>query len=118
MTVAQMIAKFDTMYPNEFTSAEKEDWLNECDFLCYKEIMSHYEGVPEFDGHSTQTEELLIGTPYDRLYESYLATKMYLAREEIDRYNNFADKFAEEYKEWGNFLNRTNTIKQKAVKFF
>lgn len=117
MTVQQMIQKFDNLYPNEFSQAEKEDWLNECDWLCYKEIMVNYKDVPEFNGH-TASDELLVSVPYDRLYESYMAQKMYLAREEIDRYNNFAEKFAGEWQDWSYHFNRTHTVEQKAVKFF
>lgn len=118
MTISEMIQKFDTLYPNEFSNQEKFNWLNECDLLCYREIMQNYEEIPSFDGHSSATEELLISAPYDRLYESYLAQKVYIVREEIDRYNNFAEKFAGEWQDWANHFNRTHTIKQKAVKFF
>ena len=118
MTVIQAIERFDNLYPNEFSLQEKVDWLNECDGLAYKEIMSNYEGVPEFNGHTNTNEELLISSPYDRLYESFMAWKMYLAREEIDRYNNFAGKYATEWQEWANYFNRTHRVEQKAVRYF
>lgn len=118
MTVNAMIAKFDNAFPNDFTSLEKQDWLSTCDGLCYNEVIRNYIDAPEFDGHTSASDELLVPSPYDTLYISYMAMKMYLLREEIDRYNNMAVTFEQDWQTWSNFYNRTHRVKQKAVKFF
>lgn len=112
MTITELISKFDNMFPNEFTQSEKEDWVNHCNLLCYNEIIANYEDAPEYDG------SLVVPSPYDNLYLSYMAWNMYLIREEMDRYNNSATKFTTEWETWANWYNRNHRVKQKAVKYF
>lgn len=117
MTIQSMIDQFDVAYPNQFTTTEKSQWLNNADWLVYLEIWKGYD-VTEFTGHTSTTDDLLVSAPYDELYMSYMAMQMYALREEIDRYNNARSEFDAMWEAYGYYWSRNNQKEQKAVVYF
>lgn len=117
MKIKEVIARFDTLYPNAFSHSEKINWLSELDGRIYNEILSLYENAPaSFKGYTSTTSdntELLVPFPNDDIYIKFMCLKTDLINSDIARFNNSAMLFNSAFTSFANEYNRTNTYKQK-----
>ena len=81
MTYKQAITRADTMRPNMLREEHKADWLNQLDGR-FAETM----GVDAPASPWPNDGELLIGHPYDSVYEQYLCAMIDHANQDFDLY--------------------------------
>ena len=113
MTIAHAIARFDTLYPNEFPYAEKLRWLSVLDGQLFREVLA---ASPDnrgrtFDGYTIETDkktELLVPFPYDDLYIKYLAAQCDKIHADVARYANSAAVFNAAFSEFAAYYHRTH----------
>lgn len=116
MTIQEAIKRVDDLVPNDYSRAEKINWLSTLDGMLVREVLSHYEGgQTEFSGYDKDTDtatELIITAPYDELYILWLESKIDFYNQELDRYNNSAVRFDDVLQSFKQEFNRTHTHKR------
>ena len=136
MKIKEAIERTFALRPDSFLIEEKVAWLNELDHKLYLEVILTHEngrkpapfehyfvyncGVcytpsetetktewKQYDPSNLETE-LLVPAPYDKLYISYLKSKIEEAYGETERYNNSAYIFNNELQDFKAYWNRTH----------
>lgn len=111
MTIKECIDLVDNANPNQYTTREKVMWLSFLDGTIINDVLKTHEGYDGrydlFEGYSEDklTTELIVPSPYDRLYPQYLKMKIDGENGEIVRYNNSAalyNTYLSEFKKWYN----------------
>lgn len=111
MTIKECIDLVDNAKPNQYTTREKVMWLSFLDGTIINDVLKTHEGYDGrydlFEGYSEDklTTELIVPSPYDRLYPQYLKMKIDGENGEIVRYNNSAalyNTYLSEFKKWYN----------------
>ena len=104
MTVIEAINRIDALKLNTFGPSEKVKWLSELDAIVKSEIIDAHEGADkvEFSEYTEEdlTRELLIPSPYDRVYIHWLESKIDYWSNELKRYNNSAATFNAAYESY------------------
>ena len=107
MTIKECIDAVDNLKPNQYTIEEKVMWLSFLDGIIIDEVLKTHEGYDgrydTFTGYNVDrlSEELIVPSPYDRLYTAYLKMKIDEENGETQRYNNSArlyNSYLSEYK--------------------
>lgn len=112
MTIYQAITEADHLCHNDIEPELKLQWLSRLDGQLADRVLNKHCGTKvEFDGYDEETDtastELLAKPPYDELYVRFLIMKIYLAQEDIERYNNAALVYAEALRRWEYHINTT-----------
>ena len=99
MQIIEAIQKTDELRFNSFSEEEKISWLNQLDWLIYRNIMEEHEDCPEFEGYreAELDQELLVPEPFCAMYIYWLQAQMDLVTGETDRYNANILTFNHEY---------------------
>ncbi|NLA73545.1 MAG: hypothetical protein GX848_06925 [Clostridiales bacterium] len=131
MKIKKAIEYADSYIKNDIDAAVKKFWLRELDgdimqnlFSFYKEPpynkdnrwakhILHYLGKEREDSEYTEDDFLLIRFPFDGIYVHYLCMRMYLAFNELTRYENEQALFNESLKGYKDYINRSQTVKKK-----
>ena len=88
-TIREIIALADEARPNGFTNERKTQWLSALEGRLQLEVFLMAE--PELLTYAWPADketQVLVGPPYDELYELYLAARIDFANGESDRYQN------------------------------
>lgn len=120
MRLCHAIARFDTLYPNNFSYHEKLKWLSDLDGIIFSDIFSGYEDSPvtEFEGYTINTDKntkLLVPFPYDDIYIKYLCTECDCANGDSIRYQNSSALFNYAYSRFFDNFNRTHKAKETRI---
>jgi hypothetical protein len=123
MTIAQAIAKINTLKPNSYTEEDKIGWLSELDERIKAEIIDTHESSEEvvFNGYTADTSvatDLLVPAPYDEVYIQWMESKIDYWNGENKRYNNSISMFNATYSDYARHYNRTHMPKGRNLKFF
>ena len=111
MTIKEIIDKTDTLKPNQYSAADKMDWLSDLDGRVMKEVILRHEYVgemPEFSRYTDPSAELLVGEPYLDLYLYYLLAQIDFYNAEYGRYNNSSAAFNQAYSDFSRNYHRTH----------
>ena len=114
MVIAEAIRQARILRENEIPADVMVKWLSDHDGVVWEETVSQYEGHqpetrPVYDGDTDkENTELLIQAPWDDLYPGYLAMRIDLAQQDIDRYNNEAAAYEARRQAWAKHYNRTH----------
>lgn len=114
MVIAEAIRQARILRDTEIPDDIMVQWLSDHDGVVWEETVSKYEGHqpetrPVYDGDTDKDgTELLIQEPWDDLYPGYLAMRIDLAQQDIDRYNNEAAAYETKRQAWANHYNRTH----------
>jgi hypothetical protein len=106
-TLNEVIDRVDAIKLNPFRPEEKTAWLSEID----GKISLNLLGVAEAATYTypdDSDKELLVGAPYDRLYDYYLYSMIDFNSREYENYNNSTDMFNEAYEEYAKWYRRNN----------
>lgn len=80
------------------------EFINRVENQAVAEVMEGREGepeqTPEYDLETNRSTVLLIGAPYDSIYESYCAAQIDLRLEDIERYQNGMAVFNSVFREF------------------
>ena len=111
MTIKECIDVVDNLKPNQYSIEDKVAWLTFLDMTIINEVLKTHEGYDgrydTFTGYSPDilTAGLIVPSPYDRVYTSYLKMKIDEENGETARYNNSVtlyNTYLMEYKKWYN----------------
>jgi hypothetical protein len=123
MTIQETLARVDCASPNQYTRAQKMQWLSYLEGLLYDEIVRWHvdargiaEMLPAWPYKEETPDEtvLLLPAPHDALYEKYLLAQVDLANAEIVRYNNSITVFNGALAAFAAAYNRNNLPAQPA----
>lgn len=123
MTIKQVIEIVDGLKANQYSTAQKVKWLNECDYSIYVGIIAKHElpeGMPTEYVAYTQDDmerELLAKAPHDVLYRHYLEMQIDLYNKELQNYNNSARLYNTALSEYSNWYTRNHMPLKKATHF-
>ena len=100
MKIGDVIAYVDRIKPNAFDTADKLIWLNEVEGLVQSEVlMIAIDDMVEYTPETDLSVELLLRSPHDKIYRSYLLAMIDFANEEYDRYANTVEAFNVQFAE-------------------
>lgn len=106
MTIGEAIDRADFLCENEYPDKAKKAWLSTLDGLVTQNIL----GGGTFSGYDEGTDEgtvLLVPAPFDELYIHWLLCKIYLANQELEKYNNAAVLYGELWQQFARHHRRT-----------
>lgn len=111
MTINRALEIINQTHPSEYDSTTLVGWLSDLDKRAY-EVECKHEGEwpPDFSGYSDSTDketEMLIESPYDEIYPTYLDMKISLSDRDYAFYNNAAVLFETAWRNWTAYINRT-----------
>lgn len=123
MTIGQAINTIDSLKPNSYSQEEKIAWLKEADDVVYEEIINCHEGggdisKPDYKTDTSLDTELIVGSPYSRLYVSWLQAKIDYWNGEYQKYNNSIAMYNLEYQAFNNEYNRTHMPKGEKINYW
>lgn len=123
MTIIEAIQAVDSLKPNSYSELEKIQWLSELDGTIKAEIIDTHEGAEDisFNGYDENTlleTELLVSAPYDRIYKSWLESRIDYANGDYAKYNNSVTVFNTDYLSYQRAYNRKHMPKGTKIKFF
>lgn len=111
MTLNDAIERVDALKPNNYSDDEKVQWLSDLDLMIHKEVIlthKHDEESESFEGYTMEdlNKPLIVTAPYDKLYISYLSSKIDYFNCEYGKYNNSVTMFRADYSEFCSYYNR------------
>lgn len=131
MKIKKAIEYADSYIKNDIDKSVKELWLLELDgdimqnlYSYYKEPLYkeentwakhilHYLGKEKEESEYTDDDFLLIRFPFDGIYVHYLCMRMYLAFNELTRFENEQVLFYESLKGYKDYINRSFSVNKK-----
>jgi len=111
MTINRALELIDNTHPSQYDRDTKIGWLSDLDKKTYEMQLNH-EGTwaLDFGGYTANTSgdtEMLIPSPYDEIYPTYLDMKISLNDRDYAFYNNAAVLFEQAWKNYTDHVNRT-----------
>lgn len=113
MKISDAIRQARILRDTEIPDRMLIQWLSALDGQLWEDVVSRYEGAspaerPAYADNADPETVLLVQAPYDELYPTYLAMRIDLAHEDIDRYNNEAVTFGRQRNAWSGWYNRNH----------
>jgi len=125
MQIDEIIAKVDSLEPNQYDQEAKISWLSQLDGKIFAEIILTHDRIPtRLLGHSFRdpdsgmivykpyesgNEQLIAGPPYgEDMYCYYLEAMIALNNMEAAKYNQKMLMYNNAYQEYANWYNRTH----------
>ena len=84
LTAGQLLGRVDAPLPNQYSRAEKMQWLAQAEGFVLREVRQAEGALPEV----TEGYVLTAEPPYDELYRHYVEAQIHYANGELERYNN------------------------------
>lgn len=112
MTIGEAIDRVDYLCENTYPDKTKKEWLSHLDGMIQKNLLTD----AAFDGYNEETNAdavLLVPHPFDELYIHWLLCKIYLANQELEKYNNEAVTYGEAYQNFARWHRRTAVPTEK-----
>ena len=99
MTIQDIKDRLNREHPNQYTNDDIIAWVNDVE----RDIsmwLRTFEGIitEESEQHSELTDEAMINEP--DVYVEYIISRICLANEEYDRYNNHAALYNQRFTDW------------------
>lgn len=109
-TINEVIRRVDKQRPNTLEDKEKARWLIQLDGRIYEEATKADapEVTPPLIWPEDGDKELLVASPYDRMYYLYLTAMVEFSQGEYDAYNNTVDSYEQARAEWRSWYRRTH----------
>lgn len=120
MTAGALIDSVDQLRPNQYSTAQKLQWLQRLDAQIRRELRDTHEAAggesvldPEAgEGPYTAQSALLVRFPYDtELYTAYLFCQIDLHNGEISRYNQSLALLGAAWRQLADAVNRQSLPK-------
>ena len=99
MTIQDIKNRLTELHPNQYSDNMIIAWVNDVE-RDVSMFLRPFEGIitEESEKHDALTDEVMLEEP--DIYVEYLISRICLANEEYDRYNNHAALFEARYTEW------------------
>ena len=114
-TLNEIIERVDKVKPNTYDDKTKADWLFRLDGRVCREVFQ-IEPPEPYEFPNDADRELLVGFPYDNMYDYYLQSMISYQDKEYSDYNNAVLMFDNVYSEHAKWWLRNN--KPKALGSF
>lgn len=124
MTIQEVITYLHTVKQHGYSDNMVKSWLNAVDADVFKNILSLYKESEETfeeytDSTASSTELLVTEAPYSDIYKYYCMAQIDLLNAEMTGYDNNIALYNSVLNEYGNYVNRTRTIKNRVnFKYF
>lgn len=123
MKIIEALNIIDGLKPNTYTQSQKVRWLSELDQHIKNEIIDSHENAADgdFNGYNDDTPletEMIVPSPYDEMYITYLSMKIDYHNAEFSQYNNNASLYNSQLSNFANYYNRRNMPLTQKLKFF
>lgn len=106
MDKKKIIQKVDNLLYNQYTDAEKTEWLNRAEAIVQKTV---------FDPHEEEPED--VPEPYAEMFLHYLEAQIHLHNGEYDRYNAAVLLFNSILSDFSAYYNKHYTPKTEVPRF-
>lgn len=120
MTGASMIAKVDTLKPNQYSEEDKMGWIADLEAAIYTEILARHEDAPDSFDYSERTDstrELTVKPPYDDIYLYYLSAQIDLYNRELTSYAQTATLYNTAWENYAAWYTQNHMPKQTVMEF-
>ena len=111
MKINRALELIENTHPSQYDRNTMIGWLSDLDKKAYEVQTRHdMETAIDFTGYTENTSgdtEMLIPSPYDEIYPTYLDMKVSLADRDYAFYNNAAVLFETAWKNYVTYVNRT-----------
>lgn len=100
-TMNTVIEYVDRVKPNAYTDEDKYKWINQLEGLVCMQVMD--ANAPEYSMPEDADTPLLVGHPFDDIYELYVSAMIDYHNREYNNYNNAVLLFSErmdQFKAW------------------
>ena len=109
MTIQKLINKVQEEKPNSFSTAKFIEYINEIEADVAEQInvdIPVYSDDPTSDDYDLD-QELIVPSPYDRLYVSYVKAMIDYANEEYASYQLNQEQHMQDFADFINWIVRT-----------
>lgn len=109
MTAGEVLAAVDALRPNQYSAAQKLEWLRQLDGKLRTELLAAFDAEPPALP-ARYTAETVLPAPFPcdwELYTSWLFAQIDLHNAEIVKYNQSMALFAAAWRQLGDCLVRT-----------
>ena len=100
-TMNTVIEQVDRLKPNAYTDEDKYRWINQLEGLVSAQVFE--KDAPEYSLPDDADIPLLVGHPFDDIYELYVSAMIDYYNREYNNYNNAVLMFKErldQFKAW------------------
>ena len=102
MTVKELISLIDELKPNNYSLQRKMEWLNQIEGQIFEKVIKTHanpNGITfeKYDFDLDGDKELIATGIYESLYRYFIEGQIDYSNQEINKYNNSAAMFNEEY---------------------
>lgn len=111
MQIDEIIARVDSLEPNQYDKETKLSWISQLDGKIFAEIILAHDdtGRMMYPSYESGYEEPIAGPPYgDDMYCYYLEAMIALHNMETSKYNQKMLAYNNAYTEFANWYNRTH----------
>lgn len=109
MLVKEAIQKVKERKPNAYNDEALLDYINEIEAMIQRELyLETPEQIVQYEYPDGLEEELILPTPYNMIYVTYVIMMIQYNQEEYTAYNNSNALFQTEYQEAQKYFNRQN----------
>lgn len=124
MTLGEVLTLFKIEKPTRLDDALLIKCISDLELTVCREVFLTHEGAParalSFEGYTASTPletELLIPAPYDGIYSKWLSMQVDRIYCDVQRYNNSASLFYNEYMNFASYYNREHLPLSRADSF-
>lgn len=111
MTIQKLIDKVQEEKPNTFQTEKLIEFINEVEADAAEQVNMD---IPVYTADDLD-EELIVPSPYDQLYVSYLKAKIDYANEEFESYANNQAQYSLDFDRFENWTVRTGQIDKALI---
>ena len=126
MTIDEAIREFDQTRPNQHDKTLKVRWLSRLDGMLWQEIFLTHE-MPvniaadpwhPYEADMDEDRQLLVGEPYDDIYQWWLACQSDLVNMEMQKHQNDSVLYNQSYQDFENYWCRTHLATTGLKRFY
>lgn len=108
--LGEVIERANRIKPNRYGDEVLTCWVSDLDGRAALEVMGQ-DTAPEYKWPEDGDRELLVPSPFSRVYELYLTAMIDFHNREMESYQNDMEAFNDAMSEWMAWYRRTNLPK-------
>ena len=112
MTIQEIKSRLTEVHPNQYPDGMLIDWVNDVERDVCK-YLKNFDDIDRDAMHTTLADEVLVDDP--NVYVEYLISRICLANEEYDRYNNHAALYNVHIADWKDAYIRSHEPKYRGT---
>ena len=116
MKIREAVSEIKNLKPSQYSDEMLIAWLGELDKSVWEDVLKAY-GAPAPDlpyAKHMLERELMIPSPHDRMYLTWLCAKIDLHNAEYERYNNQMMLYNAQHQAFANYVTRNGLVADPA----